>query len=405
MPTPAAFLDGVRASRLLEPRQVDDLAARPEAGHADADGLAAFARSGGWLTPFQIDQILAGLGHRLRFGPICLVEPIEDGVPGPHFRVFHQALGKIVAMRPLAGRDPDADLSRACSALGVRHRHLAAVADAGEAEGVRFVASDCVEGTDLARLVAAMGPLPTTLACTYVRQAAEALAAVHARGLVHGAVSPRTVWLAPVARRLANGQTGGVTYRPQPGAAAVLTDLGLLPDGPATVADDVRGLGETLTYLLTGRPLDGTPLRTLRPDVPGPVDALAARLLSDAPPPDAAWVARELAPFGEPSGANPAPAAVAVAEEVLPDVEEMHPEDVGYGHAGIDIDADEGSAPRVRKPRPKANPMWLIGGVMLHVVAAVLLVGWALGWYNASEPKPDPAAKADQVEKKDKKRK
>src|SRR5436309_1596908 len=59
------------------------------------------------------------------------------------------------------------------------------------------MAMECVEGTDLARLVKGSGPLPVTQACDYARQAALGLQHAHERGLVHRDVKPSNLLVTP----------------------------------------------------------------------------------------------------------------------------------------------------------------------------------------------------------------
>ena len=61
-------------------------------------------------------------------------------------------------------------------------------------ESVIF-AMEYVDGLDLSRLVRARGPLPVAHACSYIHQAALALAHAHERGMVHRDVKPGNLML------------------------------------------------------------------------------------------------------------------------------------------------------------------------------------------------------------------
>ena len=69
------------------------------------------------------------------------------------------------------------------------------VYDAGEHDGMLYMAMRYVDGTDLRTLLAPSGPLEPARALAIVAQVAAALDAAHARGLVHRDVKPANVLL------------------------------------------------------------------------------------------------------------------------------------------------------------------------------------------------------------------
>src|SRR3954463_16424985 len=81
--------------------------------------------------------------------------------------------------------------SRAAATLV--HPNLVAVYDAGEIDGVLYLAMQFVEGEDLAKAIRRDGPLPAARAAEVVAQIASALDAAHDRGLVHRDVKPANV--------------------------------------------------------------------------------------------------------------------------------------------------------------------------------------------------------------------
>jgi hypothetical protein len=75
-------------------------------------------------------------------------------------------------------------------AAAVDHPNIIPVFDAGEADGVLFIAMRFVDGLDVRTLLDSEGPLPAGRATDIIAQVASALDAAHTRGLVHRDVKP-----------------------------------------------------------------------------------------------------------------------------------------------------------------------------------------------------------------------
>ena len=81
-------------------------------------------------------------------------------------------------------------------AASLDHQNVIPIYEAGEADGQLFLAMRYVEGTDLAELIRAEGPLEPARAVAILAQVASALDTAHARGLVHRDVKPSNILLA-----------------------------------------------------------------------------------------------------------------------------------------------------------------------------------------------------------------
>jgi serine/threonine-protein kinase len=80
-------------------------------------------------------------------------------------------------------------------AASLDHHHIVPIYEAGETEGLLYIAMRYVEGTDLKRLLAKEGRLAPARALALLGEVADALDAAHERGLVHRDVKPANVLL------------------------------------------------------------------------------------------------------------------------------------------------------------------------------------------------------------------
>ena len=80
-------------------------------------------------------------------------------------------------------------------AASIDHSNVIPIYEAGEAEGLLFIAMRYVEGTDLKELLATEHKLEPARALAILDQVASALDAAHARGLVHRDVKPANILL------------------------------------------------------------------------------------------------------------------------------------------------------------------------------------------------------------------
>jgi serine/threonine-protein kinase len=110
--------------------------------------------------------------------------------------------GRPVALRITEPLDAPEDARAAAAffatlnrAAAVRHPALSVIRGAGEAGGRLYVATDLIAGVTLAEYLHHQGPLPAADAVALLLPIADALDHAHATGLVHGAISPRTIQL------------------------------------------------------------------------------------------------------------------------------------------------------------------------------------------------------------------
>lgn len=348
-----AFLDAVRRSGLLTPRQLEKaLAVVPPAadGRAAADALV----KDGALTRFQADRLLSGRADGFALGQYVILEPIGRGSAGRVYKARHRTMSRLVAIKVLA---PERTRSAAAREAFAREARAAArlvhpnVVTAFDANGVgdrMYLVLEYVDGTDLETAVRRGGPLPVHRACEVARQAALALAHAHALGLCHGGLTPGNLLLGrgdrPAVKVLnfalgklttADTVTGGLT---EAAAAADYLAPEQLTGGDPSPAADLFALGCTLHYLLVGRPpvpvsvtgpapvlhqLGPTlPVTRHRPEVPAAVANLLCTLLEPDPAAravTAADVAAALEPFTVPPADRGSPPLIGEIDFELPE--------------------------------------------------------------------------------------
>jgi serine/threonine protein kinase len=191
------------------------------------------------------------------------------------YRALDVRLDRWVALKILAPEIARDDsfrqrfISESRAAAAVDHPHIIPVFEAGEADGVLFIAMRYVGGGDVRTLCRRLGPQDVTRVASIVTQVASALDASHAVGLVHRDVKPANMLLGTVAG-------GG---RPD---HVYLADFGLSKQALSTAGLTLTGqFVGTLDYMapeqIEGRPVDG------RADLYA-LACAAFEMLSGAPP-------------------------------------------------------------------------------------------------------------------------
>lgn len=276
-----------------------------------------------------------------------LTGPAPSG--GSAWRARDRLRGEPCALSvlPDAGADARARFERDM-ALRAAIEHPAVprhVAHGVTADGLRYVATEHLDGVEL-RVRLARTALEIDEALALAARIAEVLAEAHGRGLVHGAISPATIFLPggdlAAAKLLDLGLgLGGADRSAQP--LPFVQGAGLAPGGPVYLSpeqaqgdpdidarSDVFSLGCVLYECLAGRPaFDGAyalsvtakvllasppPARRLRHEVPASFDALVGRMLTkqrDSRPPGGAAIlalvrALQLGGLGGGSASGPA---------------------------------------------------------------------------------------------------
>lgn len=138
----------------------------------------------------------AGLGPGSRVAGYLLEGLVGSGGMAAVYRARDERLGRVVALKLLSAELTKDEgfrrrfLREARAVAAVDHPHIIPVYQAGEADGVLFIAMRFVAGGDLRGMVGQQGALPPGRAAAFLSPVASALDAAHAIGLVHRDIKP-----------------------------------------------------------------------------------------------------------------------------------------------------------------------------------------------------------------------
>src|ERR1022692_883426 len=150
-----------------------------------------------------------------------IVELIGRGGMAVVYRARDIRLDRWVALKILA---PDLALDQTFrqrfiresrAAAAVDHPNIIPIYEAGEADGVLFIAMRYVQGGDVRTLIDQNGPLPAARAWAIVSQVAGALDSAHRHGLIHRDVKPGNILLDAGAGAAGKNRSPGPGEQPE----------------------------------------------------------------------------------------------------------------------------------------------------------------------------------------------
>ena len=255
-------------------------------------------------TDPHLGRVVAGyrIEERIGRGGMGLVYRAE------HLKLRRRAAIKIIAPELAETEGFHERFNReARIAAALQHPNIVTVYDAGEEDGLLYLAMQYIEGSDLSTVLRSQGRLRPYRALDVCRQVAAALDAAHAQGLIHRDIKPANV--------LIEGRTAfltdfGLTKRIE-GSQTQLTQAGdvvgtihyVAPEqiegGRVDARTDIYSLGCLVYHCLSGElpfardsdvaviyaHLSEEPprLTSVRPELPAGLDAVIAKALEKAP--------------------------------------------------------------------------------------------------------------------------
>ena len=245
-----------------------------------------------------------------------IIQAIGRGSMGTVFKAEQLSMSRPVALKILhrelaSNKDATERFLREARAGGqLSHPNIIRIYDMNQAEGLYFISMEFVPGGDAGALVDREGPLPVARVVEIAVQAARALVHAHERGLIHRDIKPANLLLGRdglikvadlgLAKSLDAAGMGSLTASgTTAGTLVYIPPEQLINAAAVDHRADVYSLGATAYHLLVGEPpfrgttaaqlalavrsADPPAPRSLRRDVPAPLDDLIVRAMAKDP--------------------------------------------------------------------------------------------------------------------------
>lgn len=311
--------------------------------------------------------------------------------------------------------------------LRLESEHSVRCFGGGVHEGLPYMVLELLEGRDLDQRLKQEGPLEPQEAVPFILQACHAIAEAHARGIVHRDLKPSNLFLTrrhdgSACVKVLDFGISKVTNSPtdEPtltktkmvvGSPYYMSPEQLISSKDTDARTDIWSLGVTLYELLTKslpfaaattddvvrRVLHGepTPLRKLRPLIPGGLEAIVMRCLRRRPEerwPNVADFAQRLSDFGPEHGRF----ALAQIYALVPPSERdaMRASIADLGPAMGPREHDQTTVYlRQEEPSTGGTPAWMTAAF----AATTFALGAGLGWAMTLDTDPTAGPRARPV--------
>jgi serine/threonine protein kinase len=156
-----------------------------------------YARPGsasGGISAFQSLQPGVLFGGRYE-----ILGVLGQGGMGAVYKARDRELDRLIALkviRPELATDPAILLrfkQELILARNITHKNVVRIYDLGEADGIRFISMEYVDGEDLRTLLRRQGKFPPKEAIAVVEQVCRALDSAHSEGVIHRDLKPQNI--------------------------------------------------------------------------------------------------------------------------------------------------------------------------------------------------------------------
>ena len=245
-----------------------------------------------------------GLDGLRQLGRYTIIKKLGQGGMGTVFLATDTQLRRQVALKVLAKEKAENPTlvkrfkAEAQAAAALKHDNIVAIHDAGEADGLLYIALEFVDGTDAHTVVARRGPMPAKRAMDVIRQTTLALQHAHEQKIVHRDIKPSNLLIAKngLVKLADMGLARSVDETLETNITRAGTTVGTVDymspeqarnSKAADIRSDLYSLGATWFHLLTGHPPfpEGSMLNKLnahsvapRPDVRDENDSVSENI-------------------------------------------------------------------------------------------------------------------------------
>jgi len=326
-----------------------------------------------------------------KLGPYEITALIGKGGMGEVYAANDTRLGRPVAIKVSAREFSDRFEREARAISSLNHPHICTLYDVGP----NYLVMEFVEGDTLSKIVA-QGPIPLDKALRYAVQITDALAAAHAKGVIHRDLKPGNIivtsngvkvldfGLAKLSSEKVKSDSGSTSVatmtEPITGAGAVLGTLHYMSPEQVEGKDtdqrsDIFSLGVVLYEMITGR-------RAFAGDTQA---SILAAVLKDQPAPMNQW---------QPSMPRSLERVVRKCLEKKPDDRWQSARDLKPTLELIDLEGPTSASTSVSQVpvQVPTRRAWLFPSIAGVGIIAIAGLAWTL-W-----PKAQPAARVTRFE-------